>query len=161
MLKVAAESKAGRVGILDLEHMTIFEETESFTFDNRQQSRPSWLEVYLEQPNALLKNFAGVTTSRSPVHTLWRGGFATLVNKDDAFVADYFNSYIRTYLERNALYADATTASPEFARFLKKETLLIAQAHTQTPEYNCVLHVYRQNRALASHPLLAQVIGQE
>lgn len=127
MLKVAAESMAGRVGIIDLEHFSIFEEAKSFSFANGKQKPPSWLEAYLANPTTLVRNFAGLADLHSPVHTIWRGGFPGLLNKPQEFVSAYFASYIRTYIERDALYADISTGSPQFARFLKIMAVLTAQ----------------------------------
>ncbi len=127
MLKAAAESMAGRVGIIDLEHFTPFEEAETFTFEGRKQTPPSWLESYLENPNDLIRNFAGISGPHSPVHTVWRGSFPALINKEEDYFTSYFDSYIRTYLERDASYADPSTASSVFHKYLKVMAVLSAR----------------------------------
>jgi len=127
MLKAAAESMAGRVGILDLEHFSPFEEFETFTFTDHRQSPPSWLEFYLERSAELVKNFAGVADFYSPVHAVWRGGFPALMGKPEQYFTSYFSSYLQTYVSRDAIYADPSTAAPQFDRFLKIMAVLTAQ----------------------------------
>lgn len=127
LLKEAAESMAGRVGIIDLDHVTCFEEGEAFTFSDVGQTPPSWLTCYLEQPDALPQRFAGLLTQRTPLHAVWRGGFPGLLDRPDDLVPNYFESYLRTYVERDALFADPTAAQPGFHRFLKLMAAVTAQ----------------------------------
>ncbi len=126
-LKAAAESMAGRVGILDLEHLSIFEETKSFAFSGSAQVPPSWLEQYLSSPDTLVQQVVGTTTNLSPVHAIWRGGFPGLLDKPQELVSIFYKSYARTYIERDALYADISTGSPAFGKFLKIMAVLTAQ----------------------------------
>jgi predicted AAA+ superfamily ATPase len=127
MLKQAAESMAGRVGIIDLEAFTPFEEFETFSFKDNTQAPLSWLESYLNSPAELLHNFAGIIDTYSPIHTVWRGSFPATMGKSDNAIADYFNSYIRTYIERDALYAHPSAAAPQFHRYLQVMSALTAQ----------------------------------
>ncbi len=127
MLKIAAESMAGRVGIIDLEHFTLFEEHEQFSFINERQTPPSWLEAYLQAPADMVQNFSGILEKHSPIHAVWRGNFPGLIDKNEAVFTTYFDSYIRTYIERDALYANPSAAAPEFNRYLKVMAVLTSQ----------------------------------
>jgi predicted AAA+ superfamily ATPase len=126
-LKAAAESMAGRVGIMDLEHFSIFEETKSFTFSSGKQVPPSWLEHYLASPATLVQHVIATASEVSPVQAVWRGGFPGLLDKPQEFVSIFYKSYTRTYIERDALYADISTGSPAFGKFLKIMAVLSAQ----------------------------------
>jgi len=126
-LKAAAESMAGRVGILDLEHFSIFEETKSFTFSSGKQVPPSWLEHYLSSPATLVQHVIATANEVSPVQAVWRGGFPGLLDKPQELVSIFYKSYTRTYIERDALYADISTGSPAFGKFLKIMAVLSAQ----------------------------------
>lgn len=127
MLKATAESMAGRVGIIDLEQMTIFEQAETFAVHNDQSVPPSWLEVYLEGADQVAKRFNGYADIHSPMEAVWRGGFPGLLPVPNKMVHNYFDGYMRTYLERDVAYTQATTDLPLFSRFVGVMAALSAQ----------------------------------
>ena len=95
MLKGIAESLAGRVGILQLEGFTIYEEQE-------ENVLYCWLENYLNSSNqffATLKN--KLFSKKNLVSHLWHGSMPGLLDAPDSMVPTYFSSYINTYLERD------------------------------------------------------------
>jgi len=127
LLKASTEAMTGRMGIIDLEHMSVFEEAETVNFEKEYENPPSWLEVYLEDPSSLIKNFGGLAGSRTTIDTVWRGGFPEALARPDTLVGTYFKDYLHLYLERDALYANPTTMSPDFMRYVALMAALTAQ----------------------------------
>ncbi len=132
LMKAVVEGMTGRVGILDLERMSIFEASESVHFEDIYQDPPSWLEVYLVDPASVARHFNGLADHHTVTDALWRGGLPVALEKRDILVSDYFSSYIRTYLERDVLYADPSAASPIFTRFLGSMAARTAQEINDT-----------------------------
>ena len=130
ILKHAAESMAGRVCIVDLEHMTFLEESEAFTFTGDSQNPPSWLEIYLEKPDSLPFQFAGLATEQTPAHAVWRGGFPAFLDVPDKDLFARRQGYLETYLFRDAIYAEPTAANTKFERFLEIKAVLSGQEIT-------------------------------
>lgn len=127
LLKEASESLAGRIGIIDLEHMTFLEAGECFTFADGLQTPPSWLDVYLKNPAGLVDQFSGTLYSVKPMEAIWRGGFPGFIDLPEDVFHDRLESYVRSYLDRDAIYADPSAARPEFRKFLKVMAVLTAQ----------------------------------
>jgi predicted AAA+ superfamily ATPase len=121
VLKSVAESLAGRVGIINLEGMTIQE----------MSSRPedNWLAEYLQSPAAFLK----LRQEREPVEagplaqTLWRGSLPGILEMPNDIVAGYFRSYIQTYVERDVRLLENIRELSSFDRFLGLSAALCAQ----------------------------------
>jgi len=132
LMKAVVEGMTGRVGILDLERMSLFEASETISFNDIYQDPPSWLEVYLTGPSSVARNFDGLAASHTVTDALWRGGLPVALEQHNVLVADYFSSYIRTYLERDILYVDPSAASPLFTRFLGSMAARTAQEINET-----------------------------
>lgn len=127
LMKGVVEGLTGRIGIIDLERMTVFEDNQSVRFEDEHQNPPTWLQVYLEQPMALIQNFAGLATPHPLAEIIWRGGLPVAQEKPLIVVSDYLSSYITSYLQRDVLYIDPTAASPLFTKFLGAMTARTAQ----------------------------------
>jgi len=127
LLSAATEGMTGRIGIINLEHMSIFEDAQTIKFEAGKQNPPSWLEVYLEDPSSLMKNFAGCAGQRTTLETLWRGGYPDVLSRPDELVSTYFSDYLHMYLERDALYANPSTSSPQFMQYFGLMAALTAQ----------------------------------
>jgi predicted AAA+ superfamily ATPase len=127
LIAAATEGMTGRIGIVNLEHMSVFEDAKTVLFKDGKQNPPSWLEVYLEDPASLMKNFAGLSERHSTVETMWRGGYPEALERPDILVPTYFDDYLHMYLERDALYANPSTASPQFMQYFGLMAALTGQ----------------------------------
>jgi len=116
----------GRVCIIDLDHMTVYEEFEKFQLNDQAQTPPSWLEAYLKGPDHMAKNFASIVTERPPAETVFRSGCPPTLPGNS--VPTYFANYLRNYLERDAPYAHPSAAHPSFVRYLRAMAALTTHA---------------------------------
>lgn len=109
LLKNAAESLAGRVGILELSGLTHFERI--------GQRDDHWLTTYLTDPLSLLST-TKANPSESIYDKIWTGQLPALADIDPNFIADYIGSYIQTYLERDVRMFENIEDMAKFDRFL-------------------------------------------
>jgi len=131
MKNASIEGMTGRIGIIDLEHMTPFEYESAFSFDGGMQVPPTWLEMYLQEPESLVKRFSRVADVYDPAQLLWRGGFPMALAQPAPLVSDYFASYLRMYLERDVAFAAPGAPSPLFNRFVAMMAASTAQEINQ------------------------------
>jgi uncharacterized protein len=121
MLRSVAESMAGRVGILPLEGLTVYE---AAGWGNRE----GWLSTYLSSPDALVNRVKGTITEwGSLTRFLWRGTLPGLLDAPDEIVPDYFRSYVQTYVERDVRLMEDIRELAGFGRFLGLTGALTAQ----------------------------------
>ena len=100
-IKAAAESMAGRVGIIDLDGMTTYEQTETFSFSAAGQHQPPlWIEHYLKD-SLLLTEQCTKTTEQPIEQALWRGSLPATLAISSQLIPDYFSSYLQTYVHRD------------------------------------------------------------
>lgn len=109
LLKNAAESLAGRVGLLEMNGLTYFEKTGNLD--------THWLTGYLNKPgnfsSALKANIA-----ESVYEKIWTGQLPALTTVESDYVPDYLGSYIQTYLERDIRVFENIQDMGKFDRFL-------------------------------------------
>lgn len=118
MLRSVAESMAGRVGILNLEGLTLHEMFE--------QPDTAWLESYLKSPETICRG--NELLSIPPlVNVLWRGALPGLLDMPDEIAPDYFRSYIQTYVERDIRVLENIRELSAFDRFLGLSAALCGQ----------------------------------
>lgn len=112
VLRTAAESMAGRVGILPLSGLTLNEIT-------GRGRDPGWLGQYLKAPGSLLElcKKPGKPSGRL-VRFLWRGFLPGLLEAPDEIAPDYFRAYLQTYVERDARRLEDIRELAAFDRFL-------------------------------------------
>jgi len=127
-VKAAAESMAGRVGILDLSGMTTYEATDSFAFDQNGQQTPSiWLKEYLRSPETLSDKIAG-TTDQSVLDAIWRGGLPVALEiAEQAMVDRYFSSYFDTYIQKDVRVMSDIKNLTDFQNFVRITAALTGQ----------------------------------
>lgn len=119
VLQSVSESLAGRAAILPLEGLSLHE-----TFG--QAETGGWLAHYLDDPESLPDLFQGLIAAGQPLNQfLWRGSMPGLLDKPDAIVPDFLNSYIQTYVERDVRLLEQIQQHATFGRFLG-----LAAAHT-------------------------------
>lgn len=120
VLKKAAESLAGRVGIMQLDALSI---------DELTQTPQHLLQNYLVDPASLIKKFKGLFTA--PPYTLykmiWRGGMPGIINFKDDEVSDYFDAYFKTYIERDIRVLENIQRLSDFDRFVRLCAALTSQ----------------------------------
>ncbi|MFZ2658340.1 MAG: ATP-binding protein [Victivallales bacterium] len=121
MLKSVSESLAGRVGILNLEGMTIQEMT-------GQGAKPTWLELYLKNPASLPENIKMLKDSLPPLKNfLWRGSFPGILEMPDNMIHPFYESYLMTYVERDVRLLENIRDMNEFAHFFRLCSALSSQ----------------------------------
>lgn len=121
VLKTVSESLAGRVGIIELGPMVPQEQYGAPLTNN-------WLERYLSNPHEFQKQFKGVMSSVPSLYdTLWRGGMPGILEIPDQSVADYFSSYVQTYVERDVRLLENIQDVTSFGRFFSLLSALTAQ----------------------------------
>lgn len=118
LLKNAAESMAGRVGILEINGLTYFEKT--------NQLDTHWLKTYLTAPETLVSSTKSIQNERI-YDKIWIGQLPALASIEEDFVADYLGSYIQTYLERDIRVFENIEDMGKFDRFLGLCAAMTAQ----------------------------------
>ncbi|MBU0650670.1 AAA family ATPase, partial [bacterium] len=99
ILKSVSESLAGRVGIFVLENMT-FHEIKNIV--NPEKKEQTWLDIYIEDPYKLPDYFEQITLEQDSLFDfLYKGTLPGTLTLPDNMLADYFSSYIQTYIERD------------------------------------------------------------
>ena len=118
MINNVRESLAGRVGILSLYSLSQREKSgvlmnEPLIFDydslNERQKKV--------RPNNVVEVFEHI----------WRGGMPQVQVMDDEMRREYFNSYVNTYLMRDAAEIGGITDSSKYYRFLKACASLVGE----------------------------------
>jgi len=94
MLSTVAESMAGRVTILPLGPMTVYEQA-------GRGLATSWLHHYLHSPHTLRSHIKGALGAQTLISTIWRGGMPGYANIPDEFLHREMASYVETYINRD------------------------------------------------------------
>lgn len=119
MLRSVSESMAGRVGILHLEGMTAAE-----LFDHPDAL---WVRTFLEAPEEIISNIRGLLEVPPLPELLWRGSLPGCIDLPDSIIADYYRSYIQTYVERDVRIVEDIRELAGFSRFLGLSAALTGQ----------------------------------
>ena len=110
LVKKAGDSLAGRLCILKMYSLSEREKSgvspdESLDFSLKALSARKKLFPF----NNILKTF----------ESIWRGGLPDVQDKDDEQLSEYFNSYIETYLMRDAVDDYGISDTESFRKFLR------------------------------------------
>lgn len=128
VLRNVSESLAGRIGILQLDGLTPAEQF-------GRAGETSWLKAYLDNADGFAKNVADLPLLSQPISLceyLWRGELPGLVPFANEDIPAYWNSYVRTYVERDIrMMADLSNLS-DFGRFLRLCGALTGQEIVQS-----------------------------
>ncbi|WP_297481536.1 ATP-binding protein [Ferrovum sp.] len=114
-----AESLAGRVALLELS---------GFSLTELEGTPNGWLDAWLTSPEGFLDRFH--PPSLYPAHLsewIWRGTLPKVQELPLSLVPDFWNSYHRTYVERDARLAGNVQDWQEFGRFVRLLSALTAQ----------------------------------
>jgi predicted AAA+ superfamily ATPase len=120
MLKTAVETMAGRVSIIGLYPMTLYEQLDVAGDRN-------WLEVYLTDPSNFKVQVAGLYETASVLQIMWRGGMPGYLETPDDLLHNQFESYVRTYIQRDVLMVAPLQDVEEFTSFLGVAAALTGQ----------------------------------
>lgn len=118
MMKDVRESLAGRVGILTLYSLSQREKAGIVPRDDLDLS----LDALLERRKLFPKNDIAEVFRH-----IWTGGMPAVQELDGEMRDEYFDSYIQTYLMRDAAEAGGVTDSVRFTAFLSACAALTAQ----------------------------------
>jgi len=120
MLKNVAESMAGRVSIINLGPMTIYEQTNRI-------AESYWLKHYLNDPETLRSHITGTITEKNLSEVIWRGGMPGFIELPNALISNQFSSYLKTYVERDVRIMGEIQNIKNFADFLAIAAALTGQ----------------------------------
>ena len=110
LVKKAGDSLAGRLCILKMYSLSAREKLGIAPEDDLEFSLKSLIaRQKLFPANNILTTFENI----------WRGGLPDLQEKDEEQLGEYFNSYIETYLMRDAVDDYGITDTESFRRFLR------------------------------------------
>ena len=109
MMKKVQETLAGRIGILELYSLSAREKA-GFVFDTDLDFSLATLQARQQKvpKNDVIQVFQHI----------WEGGMPQVQGVDDELRQEYFNSYIDTYLMRDATEAGGITDAVRFRKFL-------------------------------------------
>ena len=127
VIKSISESMAGRTAVMDMDAMTVSER-----LDIPASALNFWLEEILcagKKTVSLEKLMHGqaIHIKGNLFKTLWRGGYPGTLDLPDDLFADYFQSYVRTYVERDIRVLAEVSDQQIFTRFFGLIAALTAQ----------------------------------
>lgn len=120
-LKTVAETMTGRVGVMQMEGMSLLE---------RQGlgDQTSWLARYLDNPWQFIQETPKIIQGLPPIHhVVWKGFLPQVFDIPDADTSLFFNSYIQTYVERDLRLLEKVDDLDRFGAFLGLLGALSAQ----------------------------------
>ena len=118
MMKNVRETLAGRVGILTL-----------YSFSQREKSGLNFeteLDFSLATLQARQKK-VGKNDIVKVFRHIWEGGMPQAIGADEEMRAEYYNSYIDTYLMRDVAEAGGITDEVRFKKFVRSCAALVAE----------------------------------
>lgn len=118
MMQRVRETLAGRIGILELYSLSQ-REKQGLVFDKDLQFS---MEELQERQRLLPQN-----NVKTVFRHIWEGGMPQALGADAELRNEYFNSYISTYLMRDAAEEGGITDTVRFLRFLKGCAALTAE----------------------------------
>ncbi len=120
VLKAVSESLAGRVAILNLSGMTLFE----------KHGKPDvpWIMPYINNVDNFHRLIRKQIQLKESIYELiWRGSFPGTLDFANELIHDFYSSYIQTYVERDIKLISDVRDPMEFTRFLGICAALTAQ----------------------------------
>jgi predicted AAA+ superfamily ATPase len=120
MLKSVAESMAGRVCVIEMTGLTLYEAAE-------KPATSSWLSRYLQEPRSLLTSTTGVLSEYNLLSTLWRGNLPQALLGKPSSIERYKTSYAQTYIDRDVRTLGNSKDLSDFGSFMRLTSALSAQ----------------------------------
>jgi predicted AAA+ superfamily ATPase len=107
MLEGATESLAGRMIIVDMQGFSVYE----------RQGKGGLQKPFL--PSANPPQLLSRKNTLNTFKVIWQGSYPDVVNKDEKSRKDFYDSYVRTYLERDIRRVVNIGSETAFITFLK------------------------------------------
>ncbi len=121
VMKNVAESLAGRAVFMDLSGFALPEITQ-------QSSERSWIDKWLESPDAFIKNPPQrLKIKRTVYEQIWRGWLPRADFLDEGLIQTFYRGYMQTYLERDVRMVSDISALDELGKFTQLISALTAQ----------------------------------
>ncbi len=118
MMQQVRETMAGRIGILRLYSLSQREKQGMISIEELDLSLPSLLRRQsFFQKNNIIRVFQHI----------WTGGMPAVLEADSEIRTEYFNSYVETYLMRDATEVGGISDPVRFSSFLSACAALVAQ----------------------------------
>lgn len=118
MMKQVRETLAGRIGILNLYSLSQREKEGIIIDDDLDFS----LQNLLNRAELFKKN-----NVKDIFNHIWTGGMPDIQNVDNEIRNEYFNSYVETYLMRDATEVGGISDTVKFSKFLSACAALVSQ----------------------------------
>lgn len=118
MMKQVRETLAGRIGILNLYSLSQREKQGILFEDDLDLSLQGLVKRQLSFPKNNIVNI---------FHHIWTGGMPDVQNVDSEIRDEYFNSYVETYLMRDAVEVGGVADTVKFSKFLSACAALVSQ----------------------------------
>ena len=118
MMKQVRETLAGRIGILNLYSLSQREKQDVLIDDDLNLS----LQGLLQRQKLFQKN--NIVTVYEHI---WKGGMPDVQEVDREIREEYFNSYVETYLMRDATEVGGVSDTVKFSKFLSACAALVSQ----------------------------------
>ena len=118
MMKQVRETLAGRIGILTLYSLSQREKQGILIEDELDLSLPMLVKRQQLFPKNNIVNV---------FNHIWTGGMPDVQNVDSEIRDEYFNSYVETYLMRDATEIGGITDTVKFSKFLSACAALVSQ----------------------------------
>lgn len=120
VIKAISESLAGRAAVIELPQMSCREIEE-------RCDRPSLLIEALNPDRTFKKSDAPKIGSQNPAKLIFRGGYPNTMELDEDYLSVWFESYLKTYVERDIRTLGDVDDQQTFTRFVKLAAQLSAQ----------------------------------
>lgn len=121
VMKSLSESLAGRALILELDGFSLVE-----LYGDAQEGATSWLQAWIASPGSP-QGFKQLKERYSVYEQLWRGWLPDAQTLDMRLIPDFHESYLRTYIERDARLLANISDWRQFRRFYQLCNALTAQ----------------------------------
>jgi predicted AAA+ superfamily ATPase len=119
VMRVLAESLAGRAVFVDLQGLSLAEYADA--------PESLWLAKWLADPESLMGDAGGHRLANPLPRWLWRGSLPGTLQVEDALIPAFWEAYQRTYIERDARAMAALGDWQQFGLFLRLAGALSAQ----------------------------------
>ncbi|HLG21155.1 MAG TPA: ATP-binding protein [Bdellovibrionota bacterium] len=121
VMKLLAESLAGRVGFVDLDAFSLQEV-------HRGNEKTSWLELWLKNPQRWVRERKRLHRHRVKLYQhIWKGSLPEAHLAQLKSIPDFWKAYERTYIERDVRQMAEISNLALFTRFFRLVAALTAQ----------------------------------